>query len=189
MQQAIPTIPSSICAGHARFKRLPRKLVSAGRALPLRTGRVARLYRFPGERQDDVGRPVASEPGVPPNLVSKSLSCSQLQPIMPRRGREPIIKRLCYSAHKRGKYMVLPDKNNKSPAKNASGRSGPRGKPDSWRGGVPPSQATAKRVFLTCHYCSYSPPTVPEDGKCPKCGGHSWERFALAARVLPRHLQ
>jgi len=85
--------------------------------------------------------------------------------------------------------MMLSDKNNKSPAKSASGRSGPRAKPDSWRGGVPPSQATAKRVFLTCHYCSYSPPTVPENGKCPKCGGHSWERFALAARVLPRHLQ
>ena len=51
---------------------------------------------------------------------------------------------------------------------------------------VDPSDAGPKRVFVTCHYCSYSPDIVPADGICPKCGGRSWERFALSARLLPR---
>jgi len=51
---------------------------------------------------------------------------------------------------------------------------------------VPPSLAGPKCVFLTCHYCGYDPPTVPPGGLCPKCGGHSWERYALSARLVPK---
>jgi len=54
---------------------------------------------------------------------------------------------------------------------------------------VPPSVAGPKRVFLNCHYCGYSPSTVPADLLCPKCGGHSWERFAIPTRLLPKSLQ
>lgn len=51
---------------------------------------------------------------------------------------------------------------------------------------VPPSQAGPKSVFVTCHYCGYSPSgEVPTGGMCPKCGGYSWERFALSRRLLP----
>jgi hypothetical protein len=52
---------------------------------------------------------------------------------------------------------------------------------------VPPSLAGPKRVFLTCHYCGYGPPEVPDSGVCPKCGGHSWERYALSARLVPEN--
>ena len=51
---------------------------------------------------------------------------------------------------------------------------------------VPPSLAGPKRVFVSCHYCGYGPPTVPASGVCPKCGGHSWERYALSARLVPK---
>ena len=51
---------------------------------------------------------------------------------------------------------------------------------------VPPSLAGPKRVFLSCHYCGYGPSVVPADGICPKCGGHSWERYALSARLVPK---
>lgn len=51
---------------------------------------------------------------------------------------------------------------------------------------VPPSLAGAKRVFIACHYCGYSPAEVPIGETCPKCGGHSWERFALSARLVPK---
>ena len=54
---------------------------------------------------------------------------------------------------------------------------------------VPPSKAGPKRVFVCCHYCSYDPATVPTDGVCPKCGGHSWERFALHAKLVPDSLR
>ena len=50
---------------------------------------------------------------------------------------------------------------------------------------VPPSQAGRKKVFLICHYCGYEPPRVPASGRCPKCGGYSWERFAVPRRLLP----
>jgi rubrerythrin len=52
---------------------------------------------------------------------------------------------------------------------------------------VPPSQAGPKKVFLNCHYCGYEPGVVPADGACPKCGGHSWERYAISTRLLPAH--
>lgn len=52
---------------------------------------------------------------------------------------------------------------------------------------VPPSLAGPKRVFVSCHYCGYGPSVVPPDGVCPKCGGHSWERYALSARLVPDH--
>ena len=51
---------------------------------------------------------------------------------------------------------------------------------------VPPSLATPKQVFLCCRSCGYDPPVVPKNGTCPKCGGHSWERYALSARLLPK---
>ena len=54
---------------------------------------------------------------------------------------------------------------------------------------VPPSLAGPKRVFLNCHYCGYSPSSVPVDLVCPKCGGHSWERFAIPTRLLPKSLR
>lgn len=55
---------------------------------------------------------------------------------------------------------------------------------------VPPSKAMPKRVFLICHYCGYSPSgDVPESGMCPKCGGFSWERFALAEPLVPQHMK
>jgi rubrerythrin len=50
---------------------------------------------------------------------------------------------------------------------------------------VPPSLAGPKKVFLSCHYCGYSPSIVPPEGACPKCGGHSWERYAISTRLLP----
>jgi len=51
---------------------------------------------------------------------------------------------------------------------------------------VPPSLAGPKLVFVICHYCGYDPELVPADGACPKCGGHSWERYALSARLVPK---
>lgn len=51
---------------------------------------------------------------------------------------------------------------------------------------VPPSIAGQKRVFVTCHYCGYSPSNVPPGGVCPKCTGHSWERFTLPVRILQK---
>jgi len=55
---------------------------------------------------------------------------------------------------------------------------------------VPPSQAMPKRMFLICHYCGYSPDgDVPESGACPKCGGHSWERYALPEPLVPGHMK
>ncbi len=50
---------------------------------------------------------------------------------------------------------------------------------------VPPSLAGPKCTFVSCHYCGYGPEVIPEGGTCPKCGGHSWERFALSARLVP----
>ena len=55
---------------------------------------------------------------------------------------------------------------------------------------VPPSDAMPKRVFLICHYCGYSPEgDVPRSGACPKCGGFSWERYALAEPLVPAHMK
>ena len=54
---------------------------------------------------------------------------------------------------------------------------------------VPPSMSMPKRLFLICHYCGYDPETVPASGACPKCGGHSWERFALAEPLVPEHMK
>ncbi len=51
---------------------------------------------------------------------------------------------------------------------------------------VPPSMSGLKRVFVTCHYCGYSPSRVPQSGVCPKCTGHSWERFTLPVRILEK---
>jgi len=51
---------------------------------------------------------------------------------------------------------------------------------------VPPSLDQPKVVFLNCHYCGYSPQAIPENETCPKCGGHSWERFALSAKLVQR---
>ncbi|MHC4981986.1 MAG: hypothetical protein ACYTF6_02320 [Planctomycetota bacterium] len=51
---------------------------------------------------------------------------------------------------------------------------------------IPPSLARPKVVFLNCHYCGYSPREMPKDETCPKCGGHSWERFSLSAKLVPR---
>ena len=50
---------------------------------------------------------------------------------------------------------------------------------------VAPSLAGPKMVLLNCHYCGYDPPDeLPLDGICPKCGGSSWERFAISKRLL-----
>jgi len=47
-----------------------------------------------------------------------------------------------------------------------------------------------KRLFVICHYCGFDPDGgVPADGACPKCGGHSWERFALAEPLVPEHMK
>lgn len=55
---------------------------------------------------------------------------------------------------------------------------------------VPPSLAMPKRVFVICHYCGYGPDgEVPIDGVCPKCGGHSWERFAISEHLVPKHMK
>lgn len=55
---------------------------------------------------------------------------------------------------------------------------------------VPPSAARPKRVFVNCHYCGYDPHgRIPESGICPKCGGMSWERFALAEPLVPKHMK
>jgi len=55
---------------------------------------------------------------------------------------------------------------------------------------VAPSDAMPKRVFVLCHYCGYSPHgKVPAGGVCPKCGGRSWERYALAEALVPEHMK
>lgn len=54
---------------------------------------------------------------------------------------------------------------------------------------VPPSLGRPKRVFLICHYCGYGPEVVPAAGRCPKCGGQSWERFALPEPLVPAHMK
>lgn len=55
-----------------------------------------------------------------------------------------------------------------------------------WTTMLPGIGPLRQRVFVTCHYCSYSPPNVPPNGVCPKCGGHSWERYALPVRSLQK---
>lgn len=53
-----------------------------------------------------------------------------------------------------------------------------------------PSDSMPKRVFIICHYCGFGPPgDVPESGVCPKCGGSSWERYALAEPLVPEHMR
>ena len=59
--------------------------------------------------------------------------------------------------------------------------------PDEQRFRVPPSLSMPKCVFLCCPCCGYDPPAVPDNGTCPKCGGHSWQRYTLSPRVLPGH--
>ena len=55
---------------------------------------------------------------------------------------------------------------------------------------VPPSDSMPKRVFVLCHYCGFTPSgDVPGDGVCPKCGGSSWERYALAEALVPAHMK
>ena len=55
---------------------------------------------------------------------------------------------------------------------------------------VPPSLSMPKRLFILCHYCGYDPEEgIPAGGACPKCGGHSWERFALAEPLVPEHMK
>jgi rubrerythrin len=55
---------------------------------------------------------------------------------------------------------------------------------------VAPSDSGPKVVFLECHYCGYSATDgLPESGACPKCGGSSWERFALSRRLVPATMQ
>ena len=55
---------------------------------------------------------------------------------------------------------------------------------------VPPSLSMPKVVFVICHYCGYGPSgDVPDGGVCPKCGGQSWERFALAEPLVPKHMR
>lgn len=54
---------------------------------------------------------------------------------------------------------------------------------------VDPSKATPKRVFLCCRSCGHEVSVVPAGGACPKCGGHSWERYALARKLLPESMQ
>jgi len=54
---------------------------------------------------------------------------------------------------------------------------------------VEPSKSGAKKIFLNCHYCGYAPPEErPIRGGCPKCGSSSWDRFALAVRLVPRNM-
>ena len=58
------------------------------------------------------------------------------------------------------------------------------------RYGVPVSKSRPKRVFVLCHYCGWTPPDkIPQDGVCPKCKGHSWERFALSEALVPAHMK
>jgi len=58
--------------------------------------------------------------------------------------------------------------------------------PDAGRFRVPPSLSRPKRVFVCCRGCGGEVPDVPADGVCPKCGGHSWERYALSVHLLPK---
>lgn len=54
---------------------------------------------------------------------------------------------------------------------------------------VAPSDAGLKRVFVDCHYCGYTPEDPLQiEGPCPKCGGHSWERFAKHVKMVPPHM-
>ena len=55
---------------------------------------------------------------------------------------------------------------------------------------VPPSLSRPKRMYLNCPYCGFEPPNdLPPLGLCPKCGGHSWERFTLAEALVPEHMK
>jgi hypothetical protein len=42
---------------------------------------------------------------------------------------------------------------------------------------APAGMVGAEIVYLSCHYCAYGPAEVPPAGRCPKCGGHSWDRY------------
>jgi len=55
--------------------------------------------------------------------------------------------------------------------------------PVAWRETCSLSHIMAKRIFVHCRYCAYSPLHIPGNGTCPKCGGHSWERFAVPIRA------
>ena len=56
-------------------------------------------------------------------------------------------------------------------------------------------RATVEKVkpksqpVVMCHYCGYEPAlgTIPQDGRCPKCRGCSWERFTVSDRIFPLH--
>lgn len=61
------------------------------------------------------------------------------------------------------------------------------GRPSAFR--VDPSDSMPKRVFVLCHYCGFTPADVPDSGACPKCGGRSWERYALAEPLVPPHMK
>jgi rubrerythrin len=54
---------------------------------------------------------------------------------------------------------------------------------------VAPSDATPKRLFVACKSCGYDPEVIPASGVCPKCGSHSWERFTLPEKLIPKHMQ
>ena len=51
---------------------------------------------------------------------------------------------------------------------------------------VPASMTGEKRVMVCCHYCGYGPSVVPAGGACPKCGGYTWDRFAIPVKLLPK---
>ena len=51
---------------------------------------------------------------------------------------------------------------------------------------VPANMTGEKRVMVCCHYCGYGPSVVPAAGACPKCGGYSWDRFAIPVKLLPK---
>jgi Zn finger protein HypA/HybF involved in hydrogenase expression len=47
-----------------------------------------------------------------------------------------------------------------------------------------PVRLSAKRAYVFCHYCGYSPQSGRIDLACPKCNHHAWETGTIAARLV-----
>lgn len=52
-----------------------------------------------------------------------------------------------------------------------------------------PLEPPANQRTVMCHYCGYEPPMakIPEEGRCPKCRGSSWEQFVIPRRIFAQN--
>jgi len=54
------------------------------------------------------------------------------------------------------------------------------------RGPTSPTRLSAKRTYIFCHYCGYTPQSGRGDQACPKCNRHAWESGTIAGRLIPQ---